>query len=181
MTEPDGAPAGENAPSNRDGLGRAGERRRLGWPEHTPYDATLVSRERGAGLPEEGQASCTNIEVDPIMVGYTPLPEQYARDSEARAEKYLAVARVEAGIAGVPCETVHATQDHVYEAIIDTGQQERLRSDLHGLARAQGDLGARARQRDLQSTQSQQDPGPGPPVSSPRSSGLHLTSRIPSQ
>ena len=60
------------------------------------------------------------FEVDPIMVGYTPLPEQYARDSEARAEKYLAVARVEAGIAGVPCETVHATQDHVYEAIIDT-------------------------------------------------------------
>ena len=111
------------------------------------------------------------FEVDPIMVGYTPLPEQYARDSEARAEKYLAVARVEAGIAGVPCETVHATQDHVYEAIIDTGQQERLRSDLHGLARAQGDLGARARQRDLQSTQSQQDPGPGLPVSSPRSSG----------
>ena len=36
------------------------------------------------------------FEVDPIMVGYTPLPEQYARDSEARAEKYLAVARVEA-------------------------------------------------------------------------------------
>jgi len=60
------------------------------------------------------------FEVDPIMVGYTPSPEQYARDSEARAEKYLAVARVEAGIAGVPCETVHATQDHVYEAIIDT-------------------------------------------------------------
>jgi len=60
------------------------------------------------------------FEVDPIMVGYTALPEQYARDSEARAEKYLAVARVEAGIAGVPCETVHATQDHVYKAIIDT-------------------------------------------------------------
>ena len=37
------------------------------------------------------------FEVDPIMVGYTPLPEQYARDSEARAEKYLAVARVEGG------------------------------------------------------------------------------------
>jgi nucleotide-binding universal stress UspA family protein len=64
------------------------------------------------------------FEVDPIMVGYTPLPEQYARDSEARAEKYLAVARVEAGIAGVPCETVHATQDHVYEAIIDTASKK---------------------------------------------------------
>jgi nucleotide-binding universal stress UspA family protein len=64
------------------------------------------------------------FEVDPIMVGYTPSPEQYARDSEARAEKYLAVARVEAGIAGVPCETVHATQDHVYEAIIDTASKK---------------------------------------------------------
>jgi len=64
------------------------------------------------------------FEVDPIMVGYTPSPDQYARDSEARAEKYLAVARVEAGIAGVPCETVHATQDHVYEAIIDTASKK---------------------------------------------------------
>jgi len=64
------------------------------------------------------------FEVDPIMVGYTPSPEQYARDCEARAEKYLAVARVEAGIAGVPCETVHATQDHVYEAIIDTASKK---------------------------------------------------------
>jgi nucleotide-binding universal stress UspA family protein len=57
-------------------------------------------------------------------VGYTPSPEQYARDTEARAEKYLAVARVEAGIAGVPCETVHATRDHVYEAIIDTATKK---------------------------------------------------------
>jgi nucleotide-binding universal stress UspA family protein len=64
------------------------------------------------------------LEVDPLMVGYTPSPGQYARDTEARAEKYLAVARVEAGIAGVPCETVHATQDHVYEAIIDTASKK---------------------------------------------------------
>lgn len=64
------------------------------------------------------------LEVDPILVGYTPSPEQYARDAETRAEKYLAVARVEAGIAGVPCETVHATQDRVYEAIIDTASKK---------------------------------------------------------
>ena len=51
MTEPDGAPAGENAPSNRDGLWRAGERRRLGWPEHTPYDATLVPVSGAQGCP----------------------------------------------------------------------------------------------------------------------------------
>jgi nucleotide-binding universal stress UspA family protein len=65
------------------------------------------------------------FEVDPlIMVSYTPAPAQYAMDSEARAEKHLAVARVEAGIAGVPCETLHVTQAHVYEAIIDTASQK---------------------------------------------------------
>jgi len=58
------------------------------------------------------------FDVDPVMVSSTPA--QYAMESQARAEKYLAVARVEAGIAGVPCETLHVTQDHVYEAIIDT-------------------------------------------------------------
>ena len=64
------------------------------------------------------------FEVDPVMVSYTPSPEQYAKDSEARAEKHLAVARVEAGLAGVPCETMHVTRDHVYEAIIGTATQK---------------------------------------------------------
>ena len=64
------------------------------------------------------------FEVDPVMVSYTSAPAQYAMDSEARAEKYLAVARVEAGIAGVPCETLHVTRDHVYEAIIDTANKK---------------------------------------------------------
>ena len=58
------------------------------------------------------------FDVDPVMV--TSTPAHYAKESAARAEKYLAVARVEAGIAGVPCETLHVTQDHVYQAIIDT-------------------------------------------------------------
>src|SRR5712691_7705407 len=61
------------------------------------------------------------FDVDPVMVSSTPA--QYAMESGARAEKYLAVARVEAGIAGVPCETRHVTRDHVYEAIIDTASK----------------------------------------------------------
>ena len=61
------------------------------------------------------------FDVDPVMVSSTPA--QYAMESQARAEKYLAVARVEAGIAGVPCETLHVTQDHVYESIIDTASK----------------------------------------------------------
>jgi nucleotide-binding universal stress UspA family protein len=65
------------------------------------------------------------FEVDPLMmVSYTPAPAQYAMDSEARAEKHLAVARVEAGIAGVLCETLHVTQAHVYEAVIDTANKK---------------------------------------------------------
>jgi nucleotide-binding universal stress UspA family protein len=57
------------------------------------------------------------FDVDPVMV--TSTPGQYAMESAARAEKYHAVARAEAGMAGVPCETLHVTQDHVYQAIID--------------------------------------------------------------
>ncbi|MND01346.1 Universal stress protein family protein [compost metagenome] len=34
------------------------------------------------------------------------------------------MARVEAGIAGVPCETLHVTRDHVYDAIVDTANQK---------------------------------------------------------
>jgi len=64
------------------------------------------------------------FDVDPLMVGYTLSPEQYAASSAARAEEYLAVARVQAGIAGVPCETLHVTRDHVYDAIIDTATKK---------------------------------------------------------
>jgi nucleotide-binding universal stress UspA family protein len=62
------------------------------------------------------------FDVDPVRVSSTPA--QYAMESQARAEKFLAVARVEAGIAGVPCETLHVTQDHVYDAIIDTANKK---------------------------------------------------------
>lgn len=64
------------------------------------------------------------FEVEPIMGGYTLSPEQYAASAAAQAEKYLAVARVEAGIAGVPCETLHVTRDHVYQAIIDAADRK---------------------------------------------------------
>ncbi|HEY7653462.1 MAG TPA: universal stress protein [Methylomirabilota bacterium] len=62
------------------------------------------------------------FDVDPVML--TDTPAQYALECEARAEKYLAVARVEAGIAGVPCETIHVTEDHPYAAIIDTASKK---------------------------------------------------------
>jgi nucleotide-binding universal stress UspA family protein len=59
--------------------------------------------------------------VDPVML--TDTPAQYERDCEARAEKYLGVARAEAAVAGVPCETTHVWAAHPYEAIIDTARK----------------------------------------------------------
>jgi nucleotide-binding universal stress UspA family protein len=58
------------------------------------------------------------VALDPVMV--TDTPERYEKDCEARAEKYLGAARVEAGVAGIPCETLRVTNDHPYRAIIDT-------------------------------------------------------------
>ncbi|HYB69889.1 MAG TPA: universal stress protein [Candidatus Bathyarchaeia archaeon] len=59
-----------------------------------------------------------NLALDPVMV--TDTPEQYRKDCEARAEKYLGAARVEAGIAGVPCELEHVVHDHPFQVIVDT-------------------------------------------------------------
>ena len=50
--------------------------------------------------------------------------EEYARDSRAHAQKYLAVIEKAAKQAGVPCQTVYATSDQPYEAIIRTAQRK---------------------------------------------------------
>ncbi len=59
-----------------------------------------------------------NLALDPVMVAATP--EQYGKDCAARAEKYLEAARIEAGIAGVPCEIQHVVHDHPFRVIVDT-------------------------------------------------------------
>jgi nucleotide-binding universal stress UspA family protein len=98
-----------------------------------PTDGSALSEmaiRQGVALAKAIRAQVTALtvtppfhvfDVDPVMVSSTPA--QYALESEARAEKYLAVARVEAGIAGVHCETLHVTQDHVYQAIIATADK----------------------------------------------------------
>ena len=58
--------------------------------------------------------------------------KQYARDSRARAEQYLAVIDKAAKKTGISCETVYATSDHPYEAIIRTAQRKRC--DLIAMA-----------------------------------------------
>ena len=59
--------------------------------------------------------------VNPMVV--TETPEQYQKDSDARAEKYLAVANNAATAAGVPYEGIHVTHDYPYEAIIAVAKE----------------------------------------------------------
>jgi nucleotide-binding universal stress UspA family protein len=59
--------------------------------------------------------------LDPVMVSDTP--GQYERECEALAEKALGVAKTEAGVASVPCETLHVQAAHPYEAIIDAARK----------------------------------------------------------
>ena len=60
--------------------------------------------------------------VDPVMVSDTP--EQYQRDCEARAEKYLSVAKNAAKAAGVQYDGMHVMHDHPYEAIIKAAKDK---------------------------------------------------------
>src|SRR5207249_461547 len=60
------------------------------------------------------------VSMDPMMVSDTR--EQYQKDCDARAERDLAFARDIARVSGVPCEGVHAVNDHPYEGIIETAR-----------------------------------------------------------
>ncbi len=53
---------------------------------------------------------------DVAMVGDTP--EEWSRHAEERAQAVLHKVRTTAEHAGVPCETVHVSEDDAYEGII---------------------------------------------------------------
>lgn len=59
---------------------------------------------------------------DPFMV--TSTPEQFRRECQAEAERFLATAAAAASPAGVVCETVHLEDDRPYQAIIDTATKK---------------------------------------------------------
>lgn len=61
-----------------------------------------------------------SLSLDPVMVSDSP--ERYEQECEAMASKVLGVARTEAGLAGVSCETLHVVQAQPYRAIVDTAQ-----------------------------------------------------------
>jgi nucleotide-binding universal stress UspA family protein len=62
------------------------------------------------------------VTVDPVMVADTL--EQYRKDSEAAAARYLGAANESAKVMGVTCEGLHVVSDYPYQAIIETAQSK---------------------------------------------------------
>jgi nucleotide-binding universal stress UspA family protein len=62
------------------------------------------------------------VTVDPVMVADTP--EQYRKDCEAAAARYLDAANESAKVMGVTCEGLHVVSDYPYQAIIETAQSK---------------------------------------------------------
>jgi len=90
-------------------------------------DLSWIAVRRGVAFAKSIDARVTvvtvtapfrTVTIDPAMVANTP--EQYRKDSEAAAARYLAAATEAAKQAGVACEGVHVVGDHPYQAIIDT-------------------------------------------------------------
>lgn len=86
---------------------------------------------QGIALAKEQQARVTGIHVVPEFHVFTYHPDmledtraEYDRDSKAQATKILAAVEDAARAAGVPCETVCATNDEPYEAIIRTADEK---------------------------------------------------------
>jgi nucleotide-binding universal stress UspA family protein len=94
-----------------------------------PTDGSQLSEtavKQGVALAKSLSAKVTGITVslafhtfalDPLMV--SDPPEQYEKDCEARAAKYLGTIEEIAKAGGVPCDVVHVIADHPYQAIID--------------------------------------------------------------
>ena len=97
-----------------------------------PTDGSPLSEQairQGVALAKTFGAAVTALTVSPTFhnfaldpVQLTATPERYEEECRARADKRLAVARVEAGIAAVPCETVHEMNDQPYQVIVDTAK-----------------------------------------------------------
>jgi nucleotide-binding universal stress UspA family protein len=93
-----------------------------------PTDGSSLSAnaiEQGIGLAKVLGARVTGITVsipfhaaalDPLMASDTA--EEYKKDCEDRAEKFLGTIRLAAEVADVQCEVVHVTADP-HEGIID--------------------------------------------------------------
>jgi nucleotide-binding universal stress UspA family protein len=97
-----------------------------------PTDGSVLSEaavKQGVALAKALQAKITGMTVsvnfhtfalDPLMVSDTS--EQYQKDCEARASKFLGFIEQTAKGVGVPCAVEHVVADHPYEAIIETAK-----------------------------------------------------------
>jgi nucleotide-binding universal stress UspA family protein len=97
-----------------------------------PTDGSALSEEairQGVAFAKSINATVTAVTVSPsfhtmsmdtMMLSDTR--EQYQKDCDARAERYLAFAREIARASGVPCEAVHVVNDHPYEGIIEAAR-----------------------------------------------------------
>ena len=98
-----------------------------------PTDGSELSAKaitEGVALAKALNAEVTAITVsetfhtfslNPLVV--TDMPEQYEKDSDARAEKYLRETENAAKAAGVPYEGIHVIHDYPYEAIIAAAKE----------------------------------------------------------
>ncbi len=97
-----------------------------------PTDGSVLSEtavKQGVALAKSINARVLGLTVsytfhtftfDPLMVSDTQ--EQYQKDCEARAAKYLGFVQDTAKAAGVPCDVAHVIADHPYDAIIDAAK-----------------------------------------------------------
>jgi nucleotide-binding universal stress UspA family protein len=99
-----------------------------------PTDGSELSEKalkQGVALAKSISAKVTAItvsqtfhtfSVDPVIV--TDTPKQYQGDCDARAEKYLSIAKNAAKAASVPYEGMHVMHDHPHEAIVDAAKDK---------------------------------------------------------
>lgn len=80
---------------------------------------------------KECGASVTAVHVIPefhVLTGQAEMLEatrdEYVRDSQAHAQRYLAEIEQLARELGVPCKTLAPTHDHPYEAIIQAAREQ---------------------------------------------------------
>lgn len=97
-----------------------------------PTDGSELSEraiEQGVALAKAVRAKVTGFTVslpfhmftvEPLML--TDTPARYQADCEAMAAKYLGVVKAAAKLAGVPCDVVHASDEHPFAAIIEAAK-----------------------------------------------------------
>jgi nucleotide-binding universal stress UspA family protein len=118
-----------------------------------PTDGSKFSEaaiRKGVEFAKSAGAKVTGFHVTPQFHVFTyrtemleDTREEFARDSRAHAEKYLAVIQKAAKDAGVACEVAYVNGDHPHEAIIKAAQErgcDLIMMASHGRKGVQGML-----------------------------------------